>query len=239
MSRPHPATNATRFTVGVALLAWILAYLGALPLQGILLAITGNGGDDSESWPISLTMLSVLCLWIPFVAALVVVSFKFGRGRFADDFKLRARWSDLVGLPIGVACQLLLVPLVYWPLRNIWPDAFSSEDIERRAQDLWDKAQGGWIVALIVVVAIGAPLIEELVYRGLILQALQGRLNDWLALVVSALWFAAIHLQPVELPGLFAFALVLGYCFQRSGRLGTSILAHVAFNATGLLLASR
>ena len=121
----------------------------------------------------------------------------------------------------------------------MWSEAFSSDEIEQRAQDLWDKANGGWIIVLIIVVALGAPLIEELVYRGLILQALQSRLNDWLALLISAAWFALIHLQPVELPGLFAFALVLGICFQRTGRLGMAIFAHIGFNAAGLLLASQ
>jgi membrane protease YdiL (CAAX protease family) len=239
MTRPHPATNATRFTVGVAVFAWLLAYVAALPLQGILISITGHGGEKSDSWPISLTVLSVLCLWIPFVVALVVVSRRWGQDQFSRDFKVHLRWVDLAGLPIGIASQLLLVPLIYWPLQRIWPDAFSSDEIEQRARELWDKAHGGWIVGLVVVVALGAPIIEELVYRGLILKALQSRLNDWLALIISAAWFALIHLQPVELPGLFAFALVLGICFQRTGRLGMSVMAHIGFNAAGLLLASR
>jgi membrane protease YdiL (CAAX protease family) len=239
MTRPHPATNATRFTVGVAVFAWLLAYVAALPLQGILISITGHGGEKSDSWPISLTVLSVLCLWIPFVVALVVVSRRWGQDQFSRDFKVHLRWVDLAGLPIGIASQLLLVPLIYWPLQRIWPDAFSSDEIEQRARELWDKAHGGWIVVLVVVVALGAPIIEELVYRGLILQALQSRLNDWVALIISAAWFALIHLQPVELPGLFAFALVLGICFQRTGRLGMSVMAHIGFNAAGLLLASR
>jgi membrane protease YdiL (CAAX protease family) len=239
MTRPHPATNATRFTVGVAVFAWLLAYVAALPLQGILISITGHGGEKSDSWPISLTVLSVLCLWIPFVVALVVVSRRWGQDQFSRDFKVHLRWVDLAGLPIGIASQLLLVPLIYWPLQRIWPDAFSSDEIEQRARELWDKAHGGWIVVLVVVVALGAPIIEELVYRGLILQALQSRLNDWLALIISAAWFALIHLQPVELPGLFAFALVLGICFQRTGRLGMAIFAHIGFNAAGLLLASQ
>ena len=239
MTRPHPATNATRFTVGVAVFAWLLAYVAALPLQGILISITGHGGEKSDSWPISLTVLSVLCLWIPFVVALVVVSRRWGQDQFSRDFKVHLRWVDLAGLPIGIASQLLLVPLIYWPLQRIWPDAFSSDEIEQRARELWDKAHGGWIVVLVVVVALGAPIIEELVYRGLILQALQSRLNDWLALIISAAWFALIHLQPVELPGLFAFALVLGICFQRTGRLGMAVMAHIGFNAAGLLLASR
>jgi membrane protease YdiL (CAAX protease family) len=216
-----------------------LAYVAALPLQGILISITGHGGEKSDSWPISLTVLSVLCLWIPFVVALVVVSRRWGQDQFSRDFKVHLRWVDLAGLPIGIASQLLLVPLIYWPLQRIWPDAFSSDEIEQRARELWDKAHGGWIVVLVVVVALGAPIIEELVYRGLILQALQSRLNDWLALIISAAWFALIHLQPVELPGLFAFALVLGICFQRTGRLGMSVMAHIGFNAAGLLLASR
>ena len=239
MTRPHPATNATRFTVGVAVMAWLLAYIAALPLQGVLIVATGHSGEKSDEWPISMTVLSIFCLWIPFVVAVMVVSRRWGQGRFVNDYKVRARWVDLAGLPLGVACQLLLVPAIYWPLQQVWSEAFSSDEIEQRAQDLWDKANGGWIIVLIIVVALGAPLIEELVYRGLILQALQSRLNDWLALLISAAWFALIHLQPVELPGLFAFALVLGICFQRTGRLGMAIFAHIGFNAAGLLLASQ
>lgn len=239
MTRPHPATNATRFTVGVAVMAWLLAYIAALPLQGVLIAATGHSAEKSDEWPISMTVLSIFCLWIPFVVALMVVSRRWGQGRFVNDYKVQARWVDLAGLPLGVACQLLLVPAIYWPLQQMWSEAFSSDEIEQRAQDLWDKANGGWIIVLIIVVALGAPLIEELVYRGLILQALQSRLNDWLALLISAAWFALIHLQPVELPGLFAFALVLGICFQRTGRLGMAIFAHIGFNAAGLLLASQ
>ena len=184
MTRPHPATNATRFTVGVAVMAWLLAYMAALPLQGMLIAATGRSGEKSDQWPISMTVLSIFCLWIPFVVALMVVSRRWGQGRFVNDYKVRARWVDLAGLPLGVACQLLLVPAIYWPLQRIWPDAFSSDEIEQRAQDLWDKANGGWIIVLIIVVALGAPLIEELVYRGLILQALQSRLNYWFALMI-------------------------------------------------------
>ena len=81
MTRPHPATNATRFTVGVAVSAWLFAYIAALPLQGVLISITGHSGEKSDSWPISLTVLSVLCLWIPFVVALLVVSRRWGQGR--------------------------------------------------------------------------------------------------------------------------------------------------------------
>jgi membrane protease YdiL (CAAX protease family) len=63
-------------------------------------------------------------------------------------------------------------------------------------------------------------------------------LNDTVALVVSAALFGAIHLQPVEFPGLFLIGLVFGLCWQRTGRIACPILAHLAFNASGLLLAA-
>lgn len=229
-------TSPIRFSVGVAFLAWVAAYIVSIPLQAAVIVVTGHGGDDPDSWPISITVASVVLLWIPFVVALVLVSRYWGSGRPARDYRVAFRFSDMVGIPIGVASQLVLLPAVYWPLQRWWPDVFTSEDVERRARELWDRAQGGWIVALVIVVVIGAPLIEEIVYRGLLLQSLQGRLHDVLALVLSSIWFAAIHLQPIEFPGLFAFAIVLGLCFMVTGRLGSAILAHAAFNATGLLL---
>ncbi len=220
----------------MAFVAWVAAYVLALPLQAMAISLSGYGGDDPDTWPISITVISVILLWIPFVVALAVVSRYWGRARPLRDVRLSFRWADVAGIPIGIASQLFLLPLVYWPLQQWFPDTFSSEEVEERARTLWDKVDGGWIIALVAVVVIGAPLIEEIVYRGLILQSLQGRFNEILALVISAVWFAAIHLQPVEFPGLFVFAIVLGLCFQMTRRLGSAILAHAAFNATGLLL---
>ena len=54
-----------------------------------------------------------------------------------------------------------------------------------------------------------------------------------------AAFFAAIHFRWVEFPGLFVFGLILGVCALRTGRLGMGIAAHMAFNATGLLLVAR
>jgi len=223
-------------SVGVAFVAWTAAYVVALPLQALVISLSGYADQDSDTWPISITVVSVVLLWIPFIVALAIVSRQWGSSRPLRDFKVSFRPADIAGIPLGVASQLFLLPLVYWPLQQWFPETFSSEEVEERARTLWDKADGGWVIALVAVVVIGAPLIEEIVYRGMILQSLQGRFNEILALVLSAAWFAAIHLQPVELPGLFFFAIVLGLCYLTTGRLGSAILAHAAFNATGLLL---
>ena len=122
------------------------------------------------------------------------------------------------------------------PFKVLFPEKFDAENVEKRARDLFNNAHGVWLGVLIIVVVFGAPVVEELVYRGLIHGHLRGSINQYAALVVTAIWFAGIHLQVVEFPGLFAFALVLGTCFHLTKRLGMSIFAHIAFNATGLML---
>ncbi|MFM9085482.1 MAG: type II CAAX prenyl endopeptidase Rce1 family protein, partial [Acidimicrobiia bacterium] len=56
------------------------------------------------------------------------------------------------------------------------------------------------------------------------------------AWIATAVWFAGVHLRLAEFPGLFAFALVLGGCWHVTRRLGLPLVAHVAFNATGLAM---
>ncbi len=49
-------------------------------------------------------------------------------------------------------------------------------------------------------------------YRGLLQGAAVRRLNDGVAVVAVAAFFALIHFRWVEFPGLFVFGLVLGVC---------------------------
>jgi membrane protease YdiL (CAAX protease family) len=155
---------------------------------------------------------------------------------FRTYFGLRFTKTDWLGIPLGVFCQVVLMNVINWPLNKWFPETFNPERIETRARDLVDAAQGAWFIVLFVVVVIGAPLVEELVYRGFIQGGLQTRIGSTWALIITSAWFTVIHLEPIEFPGLFAIALVLGLCYRRTQRLGLSIVTHLAFNATGLLL---
>ncbi|MFN8022697.1 MAG: CPBP family intramembrane glutamic endopeptidase [Acidimicrobiales bacterium] len=227
------AEGHSRITVGVAVLTWCACWLGGNLLGSALVAASGHDiGDDAPIW---VTLLGALGLWIPIVVGLVLVSRRFGTGSVTREFGLSFRPVDLLGIPIGALTQLVLLRLLYWPLESIWPDTFSSPKVEESARTLYERADGGWLVALVGLVVVGAPLIEELLYRGLLLGAFRRRVDDVVALVVVALWFALIHFRPVEYPGLVVVGLVLGVCVMRTGRLGMSVFAHMAFNATGLI----
>jgi len=228
-----------KFSVRAILGIWTSSYAIAILLTTLALASSGNLADkvgEKIAEPKWLVGASAVFLWGPFVIALSIASRRIGTDNFAKDYFLSFRLIDLLGIPIGVLSQVILVGLVTWPFRVLFPEKFDPENVEKRARDLFDNAHGIWLVVLIIVVVFGAPIIEELVYRGLIQGHLRGSINEIAALLITAVWFAGIHLQIVEFPGLLAFAIVLGSCFHFTKRLGMSVVAHIAFNATGLIL---
>ena len=109
-------------------------------------------------------------------------------------------------------------------------------DVSGPARDLVDKASGGGILLLFLAVVVGAPIVEELFFRGLTLRALEARMRPRIALVVSALVFGAVHLQLLQFPALVAIGLVCGWLAQRDGRIGRAIWAHVGFNGLTVAL---
>ena len=211
---------------------WSLTYLFANICGSVVISVLGYAGADAvPTWVLA---LSALTLWGPYIGVLMWVSKRQGSGNFAQDFAIRFQVKDLWGIPLGIASQLLLVVLVTLPFQLMFPSLFNKEAVEKRANDLFDAAQGGWIVLLFVIVVVCAPLVEEIVYRGFIQHNLAAAYGARISLFLASFWFAAVHLQLAEFPGLFAFALVLGLCFSRTKRLGLSIVTHVSFNATAL-----
>ena len=162
------------------------------------------------------------------VGVVIIVSRRFGTGSLEKDYGFRFRTGDILGLPIGIVIQLVFVPLLYRILSIVVDTSSVSEPAER----LTDRAEGLGVALLVVLVVVGAPIIEELFFRGLLLRSIQARWSDSLALWASSILFGLAHFELLQLPALVMFGLVAGYCAQRTGRLGMSIWAHVGFNAT-------
>jgi membrane protease YdiL (CAAX protease family) len=88
---------------------------------------------------------------------------------------------------------------------------------------------------LAVVVIVGAPVVEELFFRGLVLRSLQRRFGDGWAVAGSAVAFGLAHFEPLQLPALVVLGVVLGVLALRTGRLGPGMFAHGAFNAITII----
>jgi len=88
---------------------------------------------------------------------------------------------------------------------------------------------------LITWAALMAPVVEEMYFRGRLLDALDGKLGLVWSGVISSLAFAAIHGIPSFFPAYIVFAFVLTALRRRTGGLTAPIIAHIINNAFALL----
>jgi uncharacterized protein len=188
---------------------------------------TGSAPVVNAPMPLWLQAVVQIPLWACLLGVPIVATITKGNGP-VRDLGLRVKAIDVpVGLAIGVAAQLVLVPLVYWPILHL----IGNQDVSEAARKLTDRATDPLsIVMLLLIVGVGAPVAEEIFFRGLTQHALLRRWGTWIALVGTALFFAFTHFEPLQSPALFVFGLVLGAMVLATGRLGTSIFAHLGFN---------
>jgi uncharacterized protein len=137
-------------------------------------------------------------------------------------------WSLL--LLLVQAGVLALVSAVFPALQGVAPDNTSV---------LRDQPLPALLVFAVLAVAV-APVLEELLFRGLVLRGLMMRIGFWPAAVVSSVLFGLFHAQG---PDLTSVALViatgvfgLGLCVltRRTGRLGPAIGVHALRNAAAV-----
>jgi uncharacterized protein len=171
--------------------------------------------------------------WLFLVGVPVVATKVKGDGPVAD-LGLRFEVRDLLAFPLGVALQAIVVPLLYWPILQVLDK--STDDVSAEARDLVDSASGLGVLVLVLIVAVGAPVAEELFYRGLVLRSVEKRWSTTVGLVASTVLFGVAHLQGLQLPALLLFGAVAGTLTVRSGRLGPAILCHSGFNACTLFV---
>lgn len=77
-----------------------------------------------------------------------------------------------------------------------------------------------------------APVCEELVFRGAILRALlRWTPRHWLAIAISALLFALIHANPIQMPHAFLIGLLLGWLYYRTDSIVPGIVYHWVNNS--------
>ncbi len=154
-----------------------------------------------------------------------------GSGSLAADTGLIISGSDWWGVPAGMGLQIAIAivtaPLIVW----IWPDGPPSQSVAEVAESSETLIEQ---LLVLMVVAVGAPIIEEVIFRGMLLSILARSLSRWPAILVSAAVFAAVHLFDPNaiavIPGLFLLGIALGWAAMKRGDLSLAIALHSGIN---------
>lgn len=87
------------------------------------------------------------------------------------------------------------------------------------------------------VIALLAPVVEEVVFRGAILRTLlSGMENKWGAICISAFWFAIIHFNPAQMPHAFLMGWLMGWLYMRTGSIVPGVVFHWSNNTVAYLI---
>ena len=84
-------------------------------------------------------------------------------------------------------------------------------------------------IGMFIAVAVVAPLLEEVLCRGLLLDSLLRKRSPRASILISAAFFGLLHLNPAHVVLAAALGLVLGYVYYRTRSLALVIALH-AFN---------
>ena len=150
----------------------------------------------------------------------------------------RPRWSDLGWGPLtwltSVLCQAVTAAVI---LALDIPFTSNIEDGELTGDERT------YVVVLLITAVVAAPLVEELIFRGIVLRGFLGRMPVALALIAQGVLFGAAHVDPSRGTGNVGLVLVLStvgivlggsaYLFRR---LGPPMLAHAILNGVALTL---
>jgi membrane protease YdiL (CAAX protease family) len=220
-AQPPPRWGMPDILLG--LLAWLL-----LQIVG-LVALSLVTSDKAV-----LSIGGLAASWVGMVGYLVLVSRRTGFGSLRVDFGFRFRWFDpFLGFGIGLGTLFAsgIVRIVIAQLFDEAPEG-NAERIFGAVQD--NKVA---LVVLALMAAIGAPLVEELFFRGLTLRAIERRLGGVAGVLGSSVVFAVLHFQggtTASVLGLFLGILIYGLVFavttRLTRRLGPSVFAHMTIN---------
>lgn len=145
--------------------------------------------------------------------------------------------------PLKFFNPLVLLPLVtfFWGAHQILDEVnLYIEKIIPAPAWFWElfgkifDSDYGWWGAFMKV-AVMAPVVEELIFRGLILHGLKRNYRPATAIVVSALLFSLFHLNPWQMPATFVLGLILGWIMVRTRNILLSIIGHSLNNLMVLL----
>jgi len=208
---------AAGMAVGLTILAMAVVYLAlrfaGLEVPQIAIAAVGGLGE-----------------W-----TMVLPAWWFGPRKYGSSLAalgLRAvPWGKMLWM-VGLGLAVAFASTFVWGQVNSylnWPTQPELGLVFGRS--IW-----GFLVALLVAGAV-APVAEEVFFRGFLQAGLENRFGKLVAISLTSLIFALVHVFPGALPPIFVLGVIFGILRAETGSVWPCILLHGAFNALGVIAA--
>jgi uncharacterized protein len=202
--------------------AYLLIHVGMVFILGIFAPANFL---KNPNFPLIFYIVGIVatCLWVVQRCDRLQISID----GIVGELPKHTRWLKLTGLTVAVTSFSIGSALVVLSLvQAFFPDAIES----LIANNDLDVKQGNSLLSYIwnfIALVVVAPIAEELLFRGIILNRWRERWGTPRALIFSSLFFGFLHPHPI---GLSMFGLVVGLLYLRDKTLWTPIFCHAINN---------
>ena len=152
----------------------------------------------------------------------IVSVFALRKPKFIDLFL-----AVLLAAAVGTCASLLLNFLIgYFPSKT-------PEGLEAINESI-ASGSGLVLISFIVAVCLIAPILEEVIFRGIVWRAIEKMTSVNIAWAVTSVLFAVAHADIIHIIAVFPLGVLFGYLRKRTNNIWAPMIAH----ATNNLLAS-
>jgi hypothetical protein len=201
----------------------IISLVGAIGLSLVVsLALMSQKIDPENGWGL---IVAFSAPWLMLAGWPIVATMFKGNGPKLDLGLIAPRTHFRFGFAAGIASLAAASLIALIVTRFIGPVSSTAGDI--------GVNQTGLVLVVFVLMALfGAPIVEEIAFRGLLYGALaKAHINEHLVVVITAIVFALFHFEPKRFVILFAIGMILGEVRRRTGSTSAAMVTHVVNNA--------
>ena len=208
----------------------VLAFLG-FQIVGVIVLMIGTGiqhgieamlywSAENAMFPMIFILTAKLALFLPLWQATKKSHLELNAGEAS---------KKLIALTVGLFLGLnLLLSAVFELTRVI---EFFPGTIEHH-----EVLAGGSLIVQIVVIGLLAPIVEELCFRGVVLNRLNTWMPTWAAVLISSIVFGLVHIDTFQILYATLMGLILAWSYIRTKNLWIPTVGHIVFNMTSVLL---
>ena len=224
-------SNYSHFTPGIMELIWIVLFmlLGVFIGSAVLQAFVMCGYAQA------VLKYGVLIAYpLMFIPAMLYASavsrrndgFEVGYALDNNNFGTHRGFT----MAFAAFAMSIATAIVIEPVNMLMPD-MSAEMMQKM-----EALIGGPVWVTFISVSIFAPFFEEWLCRGIVLRGLLKKVSPAWAVVISAAFFALIHMNLWQAVPAFLMGLVFGYVYYKTGSLKLTMLMHCVNNTMAALL---
>lgn len=192
--------------------------LGIIILSPVNLIL--NKFIDKEA---SMLIYYLLAVGIPFWIVNTI------RKRNTDSKTFNLDIENKLIIPFIIVSTIALLFGIITPISSLIP---VPELIKKALIGL--AVQNGFFSFLLMVIA--APILEELIFRGIILDGLLNKYSPLKSILISSFLFGLVHLNPWQFITGFIIGIFAGWIYYKTRSLSLAIIIHASANLSGFLL---